>query len=136
MNPLPTIVSCVALLPAVGLIDATLGRNENWSAVESALLPAPLFTTTSQVCDIEGEGICGALTVIELSLTTVRDPDVPQKSTFVVPVNELPVIVMAVLTVPLLGAIEPMLGDADCTASAMSAQLVPPVWVNETLVLA
>ena len=29
VNPLPTIANSVALLPSVGLIDATLGRNEN-----------------------------------------------------------------------------------------------------------
>jgi hypothetical protein len=75
--------------------------------------------------------------VIEVSFTTVKDDaDVPQNDTLVVPVNELPEIVTAVPTTPLLGAIEPMLGDADCIASAVSAQLVPPVCVNETLVLA
>ena len=100
-------------------------------------LPAPLVTTISQVCDVGGEGTCGALIVIEVSLTTVKDDaDAPQNSTLVAPMNELPVIVIAVPTTPLLGAIEPILGNADCTASAMIAQLVAPVCMNETLVLA
>jgi hypothetical protein len=134
MNPLPTIVNLAALPPVVGFIDTTVGRNENWSAAEIGLLPAPLVTTMSQVCDIGGEGTCGALAVIEVSFTTVKDPDVPQKSTLVVLMNELPVIVMVVPTVPLLGVIELMLGDADCTASAISAQLFPPFCTNKTLV--
>ena len=72
MKLLPVIVSDDPAVAVAGFIDTMFGRNENRSLSEIALLPELLVTTISQVCVLEGLGICGVTVVIDVSLTTVN----------------------------------------------------------------
>jgi hypothetical protein len=71
MKLVPVIVTSVPLEPVIGLNDDTLGRNEN-SELKLELPPALLAITTSQVCVLGGDGTCGAVVRIKLSLATVN----------------------------------------------------------------